>query len=52
MVYLLECLQKTPPPVSSMLRLLWQHCSPAAQVELAVGTRCELQGSAVGGVGA
>lgn len=25
MVYLLECLQKTPPPVSSALWLLWQH---------------------------
>lgn len=25
MVYLLECLQKTPPPVSSELRLLWQR---------------------------
>lgn len=47
MVYLLECLQKTPPPVSSALWLLWQHgwgqrrctCSPGARVELAVGTQ-------------
>lgn len=45
MVYLLECLQKTPPPVSSELRLLWQHgweqhrhtAAPGTRVELAIG---------------
>lgn len=59
MVYLLECLQKTPPPVSSELRLLrqrdWgQHGHTAALGHSGAGTgdvAVMLQGSAVCGVG-